>query len=523
MTPESATLNQDNPQTNRSAVVSDQEKGRDRQQAALLAFARRANALPNLDLLLQDAATLLAETVGAQFCGIAECLSGDRLQMKVIPVHSEDILADSKTREIDMDPSMSLAAYSLSSAGPVVSPCVEKDQRFSDQFLQKLGFISLLSVPLYINNAPFGTLSVYSKEECEFNGGDIAFAETISNLLIASVARVHAENELREKTAGMATILDMVDNLVLELSKEGRVETVNPTSIEMFGWDSKKIIGQRFLEVVTSAENDGGLHACFRDSIKTKDQQRFTGSFKVAKSETRFIAWTILPRMDEQGDLNSMLVTGTDCTKETLLANELKQTQEHADNALQMLRELKVESECKVAEAESNLAAIDNKISVLSDVETQSATVNVKSSPAFDKLGSRMKAKPSGDSETEVAVTESSETEEDQFSKIETNSGVEQRKSPRRAFRYRQLIAPIHGGVMPSRRKFFQVACEDTSAGGLCFVMDSPPDFNELVVALGRAPAFSYFTAEVLRVNEKYLGDEKVYLVGCRFTGRVSI
>lgn len=508
MSPESATPNQGNPESTQSAVVPDQDKDRDRQQAALLAFARRVNARPNLDVLLQDAVTLLAETVGAEHCGIAEYLKGDRLLLKVTPVHSEDMLAATITREINMDPSTSLAAYTLSSAGPVVSLCLEKERRFSDVFLQKLDFVSVLSVPLYINNKPFGTLSIYCKEQRTFTSGDIAFAETYSNLLVASVAKVQAEAELRKKSVGMTTILDMVNNLVLELSREGRVENLNPICLQMFGWDLDLVIGQRFLEIVAPADNQSGFQDCFRDSIKKKVQQQFTGPFKVADNEKRYITWTILPRMDELGDLNSMLVTGTDCTKETLLANELKQSKKQAERAIQVIRELKAESENKAAVAGEHRAAINSDTSSIDHETNRARAVNSKPDPSAEKSrGGAQSVSTGGSNQAE----------------IDGKPRAENRQSPRRVFRYRQLIAPIHGSIMPSRRKFFQVACEDISAGGLCIIMDSIPDFKKLVVALGRAPGFSFFTAEIVRINEKYIGDDKVYIIGCQFTGRVSI
>ncbi|GAB6167082.1 hypothetical protein JCM19992_30820 [Thermostilla marina] len=101
--------------------------------------------------------------------------------------------------------------------------------------------------------------------------------------------------------------------------------------------------------------------------------------------------------------------------------------------------------------------------------------------------------------------------------------GYERRSSPRLAFPYTQRIAPVFGGVIPSRRRFFEVRCRDISAGGISFLLESPPEFESLVVALGHPPAESFFTARVVRVQECREGDKTWILVGCRFTGRVYL
>ena len=57
--------------------------------------------------------------------------------------------------------------------------------------------------------------------------------------------------------------------------------------------------------------------------------------------------------------------------------------------------------------------------------------------------------------------------------------GKELRASPRRSFQYRQMIAPVMGGGMPSRTDFFEVDCCDISAGGLSFFLDHVPGVRQ--------------------------------------------
>jgi hypothetical protein len=97
------------------------------------------------------------------------------------------------------------------------------------------------------------------------------------------------------------------------------------------------------------------------------------------------------------------------------------------------------------------------------------------------------------------------------------------RRSPRREYHYRQSVAPIYGGCIPARKDFREIECRDISAGGIAFYMDLPPDFDSLVVALGREPDQSFFTAKVVRVEKTQRNGQGRYLLGCRFLGRVQI
>jgi len=97
----------------------------------------------------------------------------------------------------------------------------------------------------------------------------------------------------------------------------------------------------------------------------------------------------------------------------------------------------------------------------------------------------------------------------------------ELRAAPRRAFEYRQRIAPMFGRTMPSQKKFFEVQCKDISASGIGFYMDRSPDFHTLVVELGSPPKERYFLAQVARVAKVQRDGKKQYLVGCRFTGKM--
>jgi PAS domain S-box-containing protein len=102
-------------------------------------------------------------------------------------------------------------------------------------------------------------------------------------------------------------------------------------------------------------------------------------------------------------------------------------------------------------------------------------------------------------------------------------TGAERRTSPRRGYRDLQSIAPWNGETMPRARDFFDVPCQDISGGGFSFFVGQRPEFEDIVVALGKLPNVIHFTAHVRRVREWEADGRKGYLVGCQFRGRVHL
>ena len=99
--------------------------------------------------------------------------------------------------------------------------------------------------------------------------------------------------------------------------------------------------------------------------------------------------------------------------------------------------------------------------------------------------------------------------------------GAERRAGIRHEFPYVQKVAPMTDGEVPPAEKFFSVRCKDLSTGGISIVLDSSPEFDQLVVALGVEPELRHVTARVANVDRFEEDGLTRYQVGCQFIGRV--
>jgi PAS domain S-box-containing protein len=414
---------------------------RGRQQAALLAFGRRATARPALAVLVQDAVALAAEVLSADYGGAAEFLPDGRMALRIAAVGEAGLAEETTVHKLPIEASRSMAGYALNQALPVVSVNLATEARFTDLLLRRLGVVAALTVPLRCGKESFGALGVYSRQERPFTSHDVGFAETIAHLLTSSMARTRAEEAMREQAAMTGAILDATEALVVRLDAEGKFLDFNRACAEAAGFAPDEVRGRPFHGVFAVPEEADAIQHALRRAGRGKTAGALRAQLLAKDGRRRQIAWELRPLSDDLGFVRTILLVGSDRT-------ELP----------------------------------------------------------GPRRPSPVEAGPS----RSIAIAPPPD-------------GPEKRSSPRREYQYRQAIAPMDGKRLPARRDFFEVECEDISAGGISFYLDRPPEFEYLVVALGKAPTLTWFAALVVRVVDRSAPDAPRFLVGCRFTGRVHL
>lgn len=94
------------------------------------------------------------------------------------------------------------------------------------------------------------------------------------------------------------------------------------------------------------------------------------------------------------------------------------------------------------------------------------------------------------------------------------------RQSRRRPYQCSQLLAPLRGDA-PAQAEFRMVRCRDLSPGGFAYYANERPPSPQVVIALGLAP-FSFFVAQVLRVQAAEPEAGADFLIGCKFLYRLG-
>lgn len=96
------------------------------------------------------------------------------------------------------------------------------------------------------------------------------------------------------------------------------------------------------------------------------------------------------------------------------------------------------------------------------------------------------------------------------------------RNHARRPFPTHQYVAPFLDNTLPALTEFYQVQCHDISPTGFSYLLAKPAEHQSIVVALGSPPNVTYLTARVMHSTMTHSGNKPMFLIGCRFTGRIE-
>jgi len=446
-----------------------------KQQQAVVAMGRRAIAPPDLAILMQDGAALLAETLDVQYSAVAE-LSSDGRSLRVQLMTSEEDdetplrTATHETSAAGID---SLAGYVLEVAHPVVVADLPREKRFHDHFLRKHGIRSAIAVPLKLQDRSFGSLAACSTRKCDFDDDDVLFVETIAHLVATTIARKKAETSLAEERLLANGVLETVEALVLVLDPQWQIVRVNRVCRQVTGFSLAEIRNRPVWNVFPVPEEVEMFQRILARLRKNESPVGYESYLLTKHSERRRIAWSYSATTGADGELESIIATGIDITEQ----REAEQRAQRAEQAAE--------------EARIAMAAM--------------ATADLPSS-----LGDQ--AAPSADDRQLGSA----------FGRLPIPLNAERRKRPRRAYPYRQMIAPVIDGKLPDRNRFAEVQCHDIAAGGFSYFSSEPPRADTVVVALGIRPKVTYLTAQVAHVTRVEKDGKRVFLIGCNYVGRAK-
>lgn len=179
------------------------------QQRVVAELGRDALAGGDLDALLRGVCERVAATLDVEFCKVLEVTpEGDAFVLRAghgwQHEHDMRVPLDAATQ----------AGYTFRLGQPVVVEHFPSETRFSGAaLLGDHGVVSGMSVLIGEVERPWGLLSAHAKHRVTFTADDVAFLQSVANVLAAAIARHHAEQELRQHR-------DHLDELVARRTAE---------------------------------------------------------------------------------------------------------------------------------------------------------------------------------------------------------------------------------------------------------------------------------------------------------------
>src|SRR6478672_5923710 len=180
-----------------------------RQQELLAELGVLALQRTSFTDLLDHAARMTAEGLGAEFCKIMEYLPAEKRLLVRAGVGWGEGVVGKATIGADLG---SPAGYALQTGKPVISNHLENEERFrTPELLVEHGIRRAMNVILQGDGLPYGVLEVDSRSEGEFSEHDIAFLQGAANILGMAIERQRYERQLK-------TALDRHQVLLKEIS-----------------------------------------------------------------------------------------------------------------------------------------------------------------------------------------------------------------------------------------------------------------------------------------------------------------
>ena len=226
---------------------------RAQQQAIVSRLGLRALADTNLHSLLDEAATLVAETLETRYSKFLELLpEEDSLLLRAGSGWEKGHVGKANVGA----GTGSQAAYSLLSNEPVVAEDLEKEARFGASRLQREhGIKSGMSVVVRGPDRPFGVLGVDAKVRRAFTEDDANFLQAVANVLAGAIGRKRAEDALRGSEREYRRLFELANDAILIYEPESRrILDVNENACEIYGYPRETFLNMTMKELSLDRE-----------------------------------------------------------------------------------------------------------------------------------------------------------------------------------------------------------------------------------------------------------------------------
>jgi PAS domain S-box-containing protein len=422
-------------------------EARRRRDEVLVALGRRAIAAPSWRMLAQDAAALVAETLETDQFALAE-LSDDRstLTVRIAKTGEDSKDIDSPAHVVRSEPTLSIAGFALSVAQAVSSSDLATETRFQDPMLRQRGIAAAAAIPLLRGNKYFGALLLAHTQPRMFDADELQYFETIAHLVSTTIAHDKVHEELQRQRRFQAAMLDSSVSLMVVLSPAGQIVQTNRAITKVLGFAQDELRDRPIASALLVKEELSVVHQALEQVAKSLNPLMMETWILTKAGERRRFQWSLAALTNEAEDLEQIILTGVDITRQREIETELEQLRGAG-----------------------------------------------------------------GDSSTARP-----------FSPIPEGKNSERRQRTRRQFPYVQMIAPLVAGHAPEEHHFRPVRCRDISPTGFSFLSPVPPDFQDLMVALGGESTTTYLAARVMHATIVERDNKAAYIVGCRYLSRAK-
>ena len=250
---------------------------RERQKSVLAELGRIALSGISLAALQDQLASMVAEALGSQLCGVIRLYPDQpRLRVQSRVGFSTDSMTEFSLKSTYM------VGYTLRMNQPVIMEDVTQERRFSlGKFLIDAGVKSSMAVVIPGQSGPYGVLVAHSLVFRPYSADDVRFFQGVSNLLAMAVIRSASETALVEARERYRILVEgSIQGIVVH--RDFKVLFSNDSFAKMIGLESQSQIPLHYdlLQHIPAGE---------KEKVKETFKNRLAGKPAPDRYELRFI------------------------------------------------------------------------------------------------------------------------------------------------------------------------------------------------------------------------------------------
>ncbi|MDA0785354.1 MAG: PAS domain S-box protein [Proteobacteria bacterium] len=241
------------------------------QQTAIMKMGQHALSEPDLEVLLNTTANVIAQIMSVDICLISQ---RDRNSSEFSIVSAND--AGRKYVGWPVEPRIRhlKTLFEAPALEPVVFHRGEPDSPdITSPIMEDIGTISAASVVIAGGASPRGILIIHNRTHREFTNDEITFLQTAANILSAAIARDHISSDLVEREEMLDTVLENAADGIIVADAHGDIIMANRASEDIFGFDHAALLrlNLRDLVPITYETASGNSDISLRPQFSTRE------------------------------------------------------------------------------------------------------------------------------------------------------------------------------------------------------------------------------------------------------------
>ncbi len=182
----------------------------------------------------------------------------------------------------------------------------------------KRGYASSISLPLIVDERPFGTFTVYSHEPAAFNDTEIKLLERLAGNISYGIQSLSRKRMLELSEEKYRYLVEQAGSVIVRWTPDGSIAYMNDFGLRYFGYSEVELIGKPIVGTIVPPVDSSGENLSAKIEAIPLEPVAYSEmeNENITKDGRKpWFFWTNKPVYDSNGKLVEFLAVGTDISR----------------------------------------------------------------------------------------------------------------------------------------------------------------------------------------------------------------